>query len=372
MMKRRAVRITVGFFAIMLALTFCSRTIYRGTLVIVKTCLPTGGTLKYTIEADEFDFCADSYVTEYIPFALERPLTVCDVLLEPGDAIVAGDALVSLYAPEGERLLAQAEAELLAAREACAQWDVDLAEADVLLTQRSTQALTPDELGLLNAQRELLAAGILNGNSTRKVYQTFKSAQALVDYLRRLHEDAWTIRAGASGTLCAMAVDSGSKYSGISPICRIARDDSVFLKVRLSDAPDMRHGDWKITAYVDTNAGLVEAEVRSSDAQDVRVNMPQGVSASDVISTVIKLESPYQQYLAPNVAIHDDKVYLLENDVGAWGQSVYSVREVSVITGDSDLQRTAVVEGISRNDRLIVSATDSLTDGQIVLIDGYE
>ena len=43
-----------------------------------------GGTLKYTIEADEFDFCADSYVTEYIPFALERPLTVCDVLLEPG------------------------------------------------------------------------------------------------------------------------------------------------------------------------------------------------------------------------------------------------------------------------------------------------
>ena len=68
-MKRRAVRITVGFFAIMLALTFCSRTIYRGTLVIVKTRLPTGGTLKYTIEADEFDFCADSYVTEYIPFA---------------------------------------------------------------------------------------------------------------------------------------------------------------------------------------------------------------------------------------------------------------------------------------------------------------
>ena len=59
--------------------------------------------------------------------------------------------------------------------------------------------------------------------------------------------------------------------------------------------------------------------------------MPQGVSASDVISTVIKLESPYQQFLAPNAAINDDKVYLLENDVGAWGQSVYSVREVSVI-----------------------------------------
>lgn len=371
-MKRRAARITAIFFSAMLVLTFCSRTIYRSALVKVCTSLPAGGTLKYTLAVDEFDYRADAYLNEYIPFELEQPLTVVDAYAAPGDVVAVGDALVAFYAPEGEQLLAAAEAGLLSARAAYAEWQVALAQADAQLAQRLDQAQTSAERGLLNAQQELLRAGVLNGSSTREVYRTLERAQARLEYLERLAGDDWVMRASAAGTLCAGMVESGSQYAGISPICRIAPAQAgVFLEAGLSDAPDMRRGDWKATAYLETRDGLTEAEVLSCAAQGVRVGLPQSCAGIGVISVILKLESPYEQLLVPNRAVHDGSVYVLATDVGAWGQSVYSVRKVDVVTGNSDLQSTAIREGLDRSDRIITSATGALTDGQVVVLDDY-
>ena len=110
MRNRRAARITAAFFAAMLVLTFCSRTIYRSTLPRVRVETAAGGVLSYRFDLSDFEIRAEEYFYAYLPFLLERALTIEKVWVRPGDAVQTGDALVSFYAPEGEYLLSSANA----------------------------------------------------------------------------------------------------------------------------------------------------------------------------------------------------------------------------------------------------------------------
>ena len=372
-MKKRTLNITALFFAAMLILTFCSRTIYRSTMTKVQTIKPSSGTLKYSIETQDFDICADLYDIEYIPFEFEHSLTITKIMAKPGQLLEIGDPLVSFYAPEGERLLAQAESDLLAARDLCSVFDVALAESIASLDEELNVTQNSDMRNVLLKKRNLLYSGILNNESTRNVYASLRSAQAQADYLRKLAKDAWTLRASSSGILCSIDVDINDTYIGIAPLCHIAKSDMpVYINAKLNNAPDTRRGKWNKTVFIDTSNGLVAGEIRTDDASNVYFNVPENVELSEIISVVINLESPYEQILVPNSAIENDKVFILDTDKGSWGQIIYRAKEVSIKKGNADLQNTAITDGIDRNDIVIVNSTGDLKTGQIVLLDSYE
>jgi len=372
-MKKRVMRITVIFFSVMMTLTFCSRTIYRATIPKVRVVKPYGGTLKHNMDIEIYDICADTYLYEYIPFELPQPLNIDQFFVSPGTIVSAGDALAAFYAPGGAYLLQEAEEDLLFARDVCSEWEVALLEAAEQLNQKLIEAQTPSEIKILHSQRDLLVSGILNGNSTRIVYGNLQTTQKLVEYLRMLEKNNWILYASTSGTVCSIAAKNDLAYSGLAPLCQIAdADASIFINIQLPNTTDLHYGNWKRNVYIETVDGFILAEMRSGNSQSIQVNIPKELKVSDILSIVVRLESPYEQFLIPNEAVHDDKVYLVESTVGAWGQRVYRVRVVNVITGNADWQSTAIVEGLNKNNEIIVSSTEDLIDGQIVLMDNLE
>ncbi len=372
-MRKRTVRVTVLFFSILLLLTFFSRTIYRQTLPKVRSSKPSGGTLQYSIDIDAFNVCANSVEYENIPFELTRLLTIEKVFVKLAEQIEIGDSLVAFYATEGEQLYRDAKVELLSAKDAWTIWDVALEKAKTQLVGKLDEAQSREDISNLQNERNLLIAGIYNDTSTRIVHGAMEAAQKKVDYLTALQDNGWILKSQTTGVVCSLSVKEGSIYSGVSPICRIAPvSEPLILTSTLSQMPNIHRGNWVWTAYLDTSNGFVKSEILNHDRETIDVSLPEGTAAADIFGMTIHLESPYQQILVPNSAIRNKKVYLLTTTTGGWGQTVYRVRQVSVIAGDIDDENTSVINGLSRNDRIITDPPKDLTNDQIVLMDDYE
>lgn len=68
MKNRRPARAAIAFFAVMLVLTFCSRTIYRAALPRVRVEAATGGVLSYRYDLTDFSLRARNMRTHTYPF----------------------------------------------------------------------------------------------------------------------------------------------------------------------------------------------------------------------------------------------------------------------------------------------------------------
>lgn len=371
-MKKRAVRISIVFFAVMILLTFTSRTIYRSTLPKVKASKMIGGILKYRLVSDSLDVRANSYINEYIPYDLSRAITVEHVLKKPGTAVKFGNPLFSFYAPEGEQVLNDATKALHLAKDASSDWDVKLSIAKHELESKIEEAKTQEELETLALQQNLLLEGVLNGTSSRTIYSALEIAQSKVDYLRNLKENEWIYTASTDGILCSFSIEEGAAYSGLSPLCQIAEQvESVYLVVMPKDIPKAISNNWQWTVTINTSRGYFKSTVLSYDEKGLQIAIPNNLSIKDIVGVLIMLESPYHKALVPNSALTDNKVFLLDSSIGDWGQTVYSVREVRVVTGDTDEERTVIIEGLDKNDQVIVNSSAPLKDGQTVVLDTY-
>ena len=372
-MKKRAVRCMAVFFSAMLILTLCSRTIYRSTLVKVRAAKPTGGTLKYEYTTDSFKLSADEYQYEYIPFYLSQALTVERVYIQLGDRIEPGAPLLSFYPVDGEDLLGRAELALRQAEYDMKSWKNEMAAKQSRMESEMEAAESQAEREAIVGEMELLKMGFLNGRSEEEVKDSYQAAQETVDYLKSLKENGWTMTAKSAGVVCAVRMEEGNKYLGMDPICLLADEETdVYLHIGPFDLPDAASEtwNWKIMLQNGQEAfKFADCSVRNGMIAVMLGELPD---ISLVRQIKIFLESPYERILVPCSAISGDSLFLLEADVGDWGEEILVAREKRILLGDSDGENCAVLDGLHTGDRMIVYASGALMDGQIVVKDSYE
>lgn len=372
-MKKRALRITAIFFSAMLILTFCSRTIYRSMLVKVRVAKPTGGTLKYEYVAEDFFLSADKYLYEYMPFPLEQGLTIERVHIRLGEEVEAGDPLISFYSVDGEYLLDQTEKALRRAEHDLDVWKNELASARIQLETKMGSAQSQAEREIVQSEMRLLEKGIWNGRYMDEVSEGVEAAQLAVDYLTALKENGWTMAAEFDGMICSVEVEVGNSYEGISPVCRLAEEgEAIFLHIDSLGLPDSADENWNWMVRFQTQQEIVDCEEVCVEDGVMTVMLPEGIGAFGIQSILIKLESPYEQFLVPCTAVTRGCVYLLETDIGDWGEEILIVCEKRVVTGNSDGENCVIREGLKASDRMVVYASGELMDKQVVILDNYE
>lgn len=371
MKNRRPARAAIAFFAVMLVLTFCSRTIYRTTLPRVRVEAATGGVLSYRYDLTDFSLRAEEYAYAYLPFPLEPSLTIETVWVQPGDVVQDGDALVSFYAPEGEHLALSANAAALSAEAELSQLESAIAGAREQLAQRLSGRQTREQAAAIRAEIDRLDAGFYEGKSVAQAREVAKQAREQADIFTALQNDGWVLRAHAASTICGVSAREGAAYGGLSPLCSLAAlDQEIYLYAILEGAPDARGAQWQISAVLETDGGAVSARIALAGNDAVRV-YPDGTCApGDVLSLTVRLQSPYLQTLLSLEAVRNNRVFVLEAATGDWGETVYTVREKSVISGENDGVHISILDGLSPGDKVVVSAEESLSDGQTVLVAG--
>jgi len=371
--KKRALRIAAIFFAVMLTLTFCSRAIYRSTLPHVQAQRPIGGTQTWQYVIRDFTVAGERELYEYIPCELPRALTVKKLLVLPGETVEAGDALAEFYPPGGEMALLAAQEAYFAAVMAAEVWVRNYENQYDALEARMENARTPEERESIRKDIELLQNGILNGTSAKDVQGRVDEAREAMEYLERLKRQNWQYCAANSGVVCSFGVQVGSMYSGISEIALLAdASHQVSLKAQWPSLPKMGNGNWKWT--VEFYAGqlrLGEGSVRD-DGEMAAFSLPEDVEPAEVNEIQITLESPYERALIPMDAVEGNAVFLLQTEVGDWGQTVYVAKRTEFEAGNNDGRYVVILNGISTSDRIIVRNSQPLMDGQQVLLEGYK
>ena len=373
MTRKRALRVAAIFFAAMLALTFCSRSIYRSTLPHVQAQRPIGGTQTWHYTIRDFAVTGEKEMYEYIPCELPRAITVKKLLALPGESVEAGEALIEFYPPEGERAILAAQEALLSAKTAADVWARNYESQYDALEERMASAQTPEERESIRKDIDFLKSGILNGTLLTEVQGRVNEAEQQLEYLKMLQEHNWQYCAEYSGVVCSFGVQVGSMYSGISEIaCLADASAQVSLNAPWPVLPKMGSGNWKWTVeFYSGQRKLGDGSVTDNGGK-ASFSLPAGVDVAGVDEIRIALESPYERALIPVEAVEGNAVYLLSEEVGDWGQTVYAAKRVEFQAGNSDGRYVVILDGISTADRIIVRSSEMLMDGQRVLLEGYQ
>ena len=174
--------------------------------------------------------------------------------------------------------------------------------------------------------------------------------------------------------MCSNEIITNQVYLGVSPICTIAKaGNPILLEMKIpSDRITQVKSDWNWQASLDTYSGQIDTRVNHVDCQRIQVTLPSEVNIQDIASVRVTCESMYYPTLIPTAALHTNKVYVIESSFGDWGQPVYTVRSILVEPGESDQEYTGILGSFSREHHIIISSSDPLVEGQIVIPDHLE
>ena len=314
--------------------------------------------------------------------------TLKQVLIEEGERVEAGQVLARLDDTAQRAALAQAEAQLAAAKALHAQYQVQLEQARRDL-KRSEGLLAADAVSRQDAEQARTQAGALEAQVTAQEKQ-IDLAQAQVDG-GRVQLDYTVIRAPFSGVIVAKAAQPGEIVSPMSAgggftrtgVGTIVDMDSLEIDVDVNEAYIHRvqpqqsvravldaYPDWAIPAHV---IAIIPTADRSKATVKVRIGLDQKDPRilPDMGASVSFLESadPAQSGGAKPKGVFVPATAVVERD----GHSV-----VFAIEGDHARERTVqpgaasgdlrLVEGLSSGVQVVRRPSADLRDGTAVAI----
>lgn len=144
----------------------------------------------------------------------------------------------------------------------------------------------------------------------------------------------------------------------------------MYLHAVLEGAPDLSGALWNVSALLQTDGGALQAEA-----------VPRAQARCASCRRLLRpWRNPFPHHI-PAIALSAKSSaaagragkprFVLETGTGDWGQTVYTARETRVASGETDGTRIAILDGLHPGDRIIVSSTEAITDGQIVLPQGF-
>jgi len=403
---------TVIFLAVMLLLTFFSRTVNNFTLPKVTYEAPAGGALIKEVTGTgnvEANTIHDLY--------LRTSMKVTGVLVEVGDPVKEGQTLLTLDTTDVENQLkdeqdkyAQKKMYLEKLMEAASSENllsldkaVQTARQNVEKAQRNYDSskslyeiggvpaneLADAEMDLENARMDYEIAKSNRDKTINDNRRDIESTKLDLDMAERKITELTaemkmgTITAPCDGTLIELYYSEGMTANASQPLYKIADTEGGFqfvATVNISAAEYLGAGDAAEISISSLNDRVIQGRVKQiKDNQqqigvkkDVIIDIPSdGLIGGETGTANIKKNIGSYNALVSNSAVGQDSggyfVYVLKERKGPLGNELF-VEKVSVAIGDSDNLKTAVLSGISEMDKVVSQSDKPLSDGSGVIL----
>jgi len=412
--KRRRItgRATVIFIAVMLLLTFFSRTINNFTLPKVTFEIPASGALIKEVTGTgnvEANTARDLYVSS--------SMKVTGVMVEVGDTVKKGQTLMTLDTSDIERQLedeqdkyAQKKLQLEELMEAgspesmmgldkavqTARQNVEKAQKNYDSSKALYEAGAITSVDLTDAAANLenarLDYEIARNNKDKAISSNKRDIESTkLDISiaeRRTAELAKEVNMSAAtapcdGVITALYYSAGMTANASQPLYKITDTAEGFqfvATVDISAAAYLEPGDEAEITINSLNDKMLQGivkQIRDNQQQigvkkDVVIEVPSnGLVGGERGTADFKKNIGSYKALVSNSAIGRDIigyfVYVLKERKGPLGNEFY-VQKVTVSIGDSDNTKTVVLSGITTMDKVISDSDKPLTDGSSVMI----
>lgn len=362
-------RAAAVFLGCMLALTFCSRTVYRMLMPQVQTTRANGGILSYSQRTGDYLLSAETLDYAYIAAQLTQPVRVDRVLVRQNQRVEAGDALAQLYAPEAELALVSAREAFARAEIAWERWDTEEADALLNLKAQIEAAESPERRRVLQQELALVQQGVVNGSSRELCYEEYARAQAVLAILKELQANGWMVLAPQDGWIGEIYVQAGGGYQGLSPMMSIVSGD-VLIGMRWNQDIDLDRGAARIVAKIETTDQKLDCRYVRSDSGVAWLRCDEPIAYEQVRSISLTAETGFVETLVSADALQGGSVYVLSTRRGSWGEQEYCARLTDVVTGRSNGAMVEIESGLVGGEEIIISSTKDLSDGATVLLQG--
>lgn len=272
------------------------------------------------------------------------PGVVQSILVEEGDRVTKGQALLQIEADEYRFRLQQAEANTKNLR----------ARYDRLQDMADRGLASAEEFDTAEAE--------------------FANAEAN-EGLARIELGYTTVRAPMTGYIVGRLVDPGQPISANLPVFGIADFDPLLARVHVPSKEFRRlTTEQPVTIHLDSDGTVLEGSIQlvspvidpSTGTIKVTVEIdeyPAGVRPGDFAQVRIVTERRTDRVLVPRIALVSDKgedVVYVERDGVA--------ERIAVEIGLADDERAEILSGITPGDHIVVKGQRSLQHGQAVRV----
>ncbi len=405
-------RTTVVFLTVMLLLTFFSRTINNFTLPKVTYENPSNGALikeASGIGNVQARIIHDLYV--------RSSMKVTGVMVEVGDLVKAGQAILTLDTTDIENQLKD-ERDKLTQRKLNLEKLVEASSSNNLLNQNKSVLTAQQNLNKAQKNYEnsktLYEVGAVSAAELADAKANLESAQIDYDIAENNRDKAMkddqrdiesikldidiaerkiaeltkelnmsTVAAPSDGIVTDLYFSTGMTANTSQPLYKIADISGGFqfvATVNTTAAEFLGAGDTAEISISSLSGRTIQGkvtQVRDNQQQmgvkkDVIIDIPvDGLVGGEVGTANIRKNIGSHNVLVSNSALGQDAsgyfVYVLKDNKGPLGNE-FSVEKVTISIGDSDNLKTAILSGISANDKVVSNSDKPLSDGSRVLL----
>lgn len=416
-------RMMVVFLGVMILLTFFSNTINNFSLPRVKVEQPASGALvkeingKGIIEAKEpVEIFVDS----------ESNKRVQEVKVKAGDKVKMGQELVLFEKQDVTEQLRELQISYERKKIALERKMEETAPGSFITQERSIeQASDKVEKGQkdLESKRKLFEAGAASMEEVKTLEKNLEDAarelsqkiqdlsiareneekrlrnvqrdikdgqydlqlqEIAIEKLKKDKDFVNVITAPFEGIVNAVTITKGTYINNSKSLCTLADTSKGFEFKASIDEENARYvtvGDL-VDVSLKSLSGkrlrgkiveITDSQVQKGEKKELRVEIPQdGISGGESGEIYVSKKTKFYDILVPNSAVVDEGensyVYVLKEKKGPLGNEFY-IQKAAVSTDDSDNLKTAILNGLSRNERVIVNSDKQIADGSRVMIE---
>lgn len=416
--KKLILKVSAVFLGVMVLLTFFSNTINNFSLPRVKVEQPSSGSLIKVITSE-----GSVREKEVVRIYSRSSRKVVDILAKTGERVKKGDIILLLDREaleeelrEDTLLLEKIRLSLEKLAKSSGPGELRNAERDI---DTAKEALAEAGRKLANS-KALLDAGAVSRDDYEKAQQEYNNAkkeyekkledfyvdqssisldirdkqydlelqQMKVDGIRRELQFESEIAAPCDGIIKEINFDKGSMTDPDTALCTLADISKgfEFKAVVGSEAAGVLSVNDAVNINLKASKGkmlegkLVEiknvsnASGNGENQKELVVSLPQeGLSGGESGSIRINKQTKAYDMLVPNSSVGQDEkgkfVYVLKEKKGPLGNEYY-IQRASVAIEDNDNFKSAVIDGIGAEERIVVySSKDTLVDGCRVMLE---
>lgn len=408
--KRKILRASCIFIGIMLLLTFFSNTINNFSLPRVSTEHPLNGSLIKEV-AGEGRVQSKESVTVYV----DQGRLVDDVRGKVGDSVKKGQVIVVLNKEGLERQLKEEEllydqmklvfekltddnpansSQAVSLEAGIAKRNLDTAEENLENTKNLYNAGAVSREELKKAEDSLFAAQISMENEIKEQKNklrdidsqkiTLQLQEMKIQELKRKVTDESTLTSPVDGIINGLNTVKGALTEGIVPVFSIADQSKGFeIKITVEDDKSkyLTIGDEVEISIKSLGDKTIKGKLREiadnaqqrGEKKDLLIDLLQeGLMGGETGEILIEKKTRVYHMLVSNTAIGTDSngkfVWVLKERKGPLGEEFY-VQRAGVTVDDSDSFKTAVLNGISPDENIVVHYSKNLSDGSQVIPD---
>lgn len=225
--------------------------------------------------------------------------------------------------------------------------------------------------------KHLKQSGILNGQTREMLQSKLNELNTKLKDSPAITERFYYVTSPIQGIIDEVNINISDSYSGMKNLISVIPQHAVpLLKAKIPDdvIHKLNEGDECIIINNEKELrGAIKDKVNAAEEAYITIdlasyNHQDEIKNLDIYNTHVKVvkQSDYYNAIIPNSALIDEStVFLVKERTGFWGNELYIVKK-QIIKGMSNDYKTAIVQGLTANDTVVVGWDRELSDGDTV------